>query len=270
MVTIFGRNFSRRPNENIVRFSGVQAQVIGGIGTQNLPFIGSVAVILTRVPQGAVTGDLTVEVGGRVSNAKNFEVPGTQPGGNNGGNVGGGNPGGNAGNVIWAEGLEGQQLTLTQQGNVWEAGAPRAGPRAAIEGQFCAGTAMQAGQYGSNANAFLISPLIDLSRVQAAQLTFKHWFDTEQGYDGGRVLVTPDNGANYYLVRPQGGYGAQVSVFGQQLPDGFSGRSAGWEEEVFDLSAFAGQQVYVVWQFASDQDTESTGWYVDDIRVTAP
>ena len=68
-VLATARRPSPRPaSDNTVRFSGVQANMIGGITTQSIPFLGNVAVMLVRVPTGAVTGDLTIEAYGKVSN----------------------------------------------------------------------------------------------------------------------------------------------------------------------------------------------------------
>lgn len=274
MVTIFGRNFANPASGNIVRFAGVQANLIGGITTQSVPFLGNVSVMLVRVPAGAVTGDLTVEANGRRSGAKPFEVPGTTPAAptppttpnppttppttppstppSTGMNT-----------TFFTEDFEGATVRFAQSGNLWEAAVPSAGPGRAASGQWCAGTAVTAGSYTSNARGSLISREIDLSQAVQAELRFNQWFDTD-GVDAGRVLITSDNGATYFLVRPRGGY-AQTTIF--TPGEGFAGRSGAWLATSVDLSSFIGKKIVVVFDFKANAADQRGGWYVDDVKV---
>lgn len=265
MVTIFGRNFARPASDNIVRFAGAQASLIGGITTQSLPFLGNVSVMLVRVPSGAVTGDLTVEANGKLSDPRAFEIEGTTPAASNPGNPGNpGTPATPGANVYFSEDFEGQTLKFGQQGGLWQASQPAMGPGAAASGSWCAGTAMTAGQVPAGARGYLISREIDLTQATVATLTLKSYVQTD-GVDAGRVLISPDQGASYYLVRPQGGY-AQSAVF--TPAEGFTGASGGWTQKSFDLSAFAGSRVTIVLDFKADGSTQGAGWYVDDVVVS--
>ena len=266
MVTIFGRNFARPASDNIVRFAGAQASLIGGITTQSLPFLGNVSVMLVRVPQGAVTGDLTVEANGRISDPRRFEIEGTTPA----------QPGQPAtpgqptpppapgANVFFSEDFEGQTVRFGQQGGLWQASQPAAGPGRAATGSWCAGTAMTSGAVPSGARGYLISREIDLTQATTATLTLNSYVQTD-GVDAGRVLISPDAGTTYYLVRPQGGYG-QTAVFNPA--EGFTGQSGAWTQKRFDLSAFAGSRITIVLDFKADGATQGAGWYVDDVVVS--
>ncbi|MCA8922947.1 MAG: immune inhibitor A [Planctomycetes bacterium] len=266
LVTIFGRNFARPASDNIVRFSGVQANLIGGITTQSVPFLGSVAVMLVRVPTGAVTGDLTIEAYGKVSPGYRFEVTGTtassqpsqpaqpsQPS----------QPSTPGMQTFFAEDFDGQTLRFTQQGGQWQVGAPVFGPSAAVSGQSVVGTAMSQGTYSANANAYLISREIDLTQATTATLSMKQWYETD-GIDAGRVLITPDGGTTYYLLRPAGGY-SQTPQFNPG--EGFTGASNGWVDASYDLGQFVGSRVTIVLQFGSDANDQRAGWYIDDFVV---
>src|SRR5262249_34216661 len=79
IVTLFGHDFAKPATDNVVKFGGVQASPIGGITTQSIPFLGNVSVMMVTVPQGAVTGDLTVTAFGKVSPGVHFEVPNGTP-----------------------------------------------------------------------------------------------------------------------------------------------------------------------------------------------
>ena len=267
LVTIFGRNFARPASDNIVRFSGVQANLIGGISTQSVPFLGSVAVMLVRVPTGAVTGDLTIEAYGKVSPGYRFEVKGSTPASQPSQPATPGTPSTPSTpgmQTFFAEDFDGQNLRFTQQGGQWQVGAPAFGPGAAVSGQSVVGTAMSQGSYSANANAYLISREIDLTQATSATLSMKQWYETD-GVDAGRVLITPDGGTTYYLLRPQGGY-AQTPTFNPG--EGFTGASNGWVDASFDLAQFVGQRVVVVLQFGADGADQRAGWYIDDFVVS--
>lgn len=70
-VTITGSNFSTTPTNNLVKFNGIAAAVTGTPTTTS---------IVTTVPVGAVTGPITVEVGGEVgTSSSNFSVLAAEP-----------------------------------------------------------------------------------------------------------------------------------------------------------------------------------------------
>ena len=266
-VTIFGRNFARPASDNVVRFAGTQAAPIGGITTQSVPFLGNLAVMLVRVPQGAVTGDLTVEAYGKTSRGYAFEVKGTTPapagGSTTGSTTGGSTTGGSTppappagARTYFSEDFEGAALKFTHQGGLWEA--------TQVGGSWIAGTAVSRGSYAAGARGFLISSEIDLTQATTAELTFRHSLDTD-GKDAGRVIVSPDGGATYYLVRPAQGY-ASTPVFNPG--EGFTGATTGWTNATIDLSQFAGRRITVVFDFAADGADQRKGWQLDDVRVS--
>ena len=172
-------------------------------------------------------------------------------------------PGYDAANQFFAEDFDGQTLRFTQQGGQWQVGAPVFGPSAAVSGQSVVGTAMSQGTYSANANAYLISREIDLTQATTATLSMKQWYETD-GIDAGRVLITPDGGTTYYLLRPAGGY-SQTPQFNPG--EGFTGASNGWVDASYDLGQFVGSRVTIVLQFGSDANDQRAGWYIDDFVV---
>lgn len=269
IVSIFGRNFANPATDNVVKFSGVAANTMGGLTTQSVPFLGNLSVMVVTVPPGAVTGSLTVEAYGKTSNGYSFQVEGTTP---NSGSTSTGtstssgstSTGGSTSTVtFFAEDFEGNTLRVSQQGGLWEASRPSNGPGRAASGDWCAGTAMGNGAYPAQARGYLITPEIDLTQATTAELRFNHFVDTD-GVDAGRILISRDGGTTYYLVRPAQGY-VQTAVFNPG--EGFTGQSGAWQTVTCDLSAFAGERVVVVFDFASDTIDQRSGWFVDDIEV---
>jgi bacillopeptidase F (M6 metalloprotease family) len=122
---------------------------------------------------------------------------------------------------------------------------------------------MVQGQYAPGSRGFLLTTEIDLTQATSAELRFNQYFDTD-GVDGGRVIVSPDGGNTYYLVRTDGGY-LSAAVFNPG--EGFAGFSQGWLATTVDLSAFIGERIVIGFDFASDGVDERAGWFIDDIEV---
>ena len=291
IVSILGRNFARPAKDNTVRFNGEQATIIGGITTQSVPFLGNLSVMLVRVPSNATSGDLTIEAYTKTSRGKFFEIkdapastpastgstgsttpstgstaPGsTAPGSTAPGSTAPGSTAGSSNTVFYSEDFEGASLSLSQQGGVWEAARPNAaaGPSAPTSGQWLGGTGLTSGSYAANAHGYLLTREIDLSSAKTAKLRFNQFFDTD-GMDAGRVIISPDGGQTYYLLRPTGGY-LQAGVFSPA--EGFTGFSGSWLRTEFDLAAFVGDKVTIAFEFKADGANQRSGWFVDDIVV---
>ena len=107
-------------------------------------------------------------------------------------------------------------------------------------------------------------PLINVTGD--AELTFEHFYEIEEGYDGGQVEIR--TGENWTLIEPEGGYPGS-SVSNGSYPGGacYNGEVTEWTEAVFDLSAYAGECVKLRFRFGSDGGVEGEGWNIDDIRI---
>jgi len=159
---------------------------------------------------------------------------------------------------------------FTQDGDVWEWGTPTVGPGGAHSGVNVWGTILE-GDYPNSADATLDIPPITLAASKPyAMLSFWHWYYMETRYDGGNIKVSTDGGTTWDIVTPFGGYDQIASTGNAGIPGEpcFSGYDDDfWQEELFDLSAYAGQQVIVRFHFGSDGSVYRTGWYVDDVRL---
>ncbi len=129
-------------------------------------------------------------------------------------------------------------------------------------------------QYVNGMNAWLMSGPVTL--VSGARLSFRYWAATElkdsaHAYDGGIVEVSTNDGASFAPIAPTGGYpfrivGGAGSPFTNDTP--CIAGTGGWQQAVFDLSAFAGRDVRIRFRFGSDSSKTAEGWFVDDIEVT--
>jgi Immune inhibitor A-like, MAM domain/FlgD Ig-like domain len=165
--------------------------------------------------------------------------------------------------------FEGNDGGFTPAGGVWEWGAPTSGPGAAHSGNNVWATVL-GGDYPASANATLDLPAITIASDRPyAVFSFWHWYHMENVYDGGNIKVSTDGGATFQVVTPAGGYDGTASSGNAGIPGEpcFTNAHESWQQEVFDLSAFAGEQVIIRFAFGSDGSVQYPGWYIDDVRL---
>jgi len=109
----------------------------------------------------------------------------------------------------------------------------------------------------------------DLTGKTAAELNFKTWYDIEAGWDYAYVEVREQGTEEWTCIEgnittTEGANGRDVVV-----PYGITGASEEWVDANFDLSAFAGKNVEVKIEYATDAYSFGAGIYVDDVQVIA-
>ena len=150
--------------------------------------------------------------------------------------------------VLYHEDFESGLGSWTVEGGVWEVGVPTSGPYEAYSDTSLVATVLD-GSYPDSANAILISPEIHVPAGRNVKLSFWHWYSIESGYDFGYLKISLDK-ENWFTLKR------------------FSGYSGGWIQEEIDLEAYAGQKLYIAFQFSSDGSITYDGWYVDDVMIT--
>tara|TARA_B110000503_G_scaffold131841_1_gene207009 strand:+ start:2510 stop:5920 length:3411 start_codon:yes stop_codon:yes gene_type:complete len=111
-----------------------------------------------------------------------------------------------------------------------------------------------------------------LTNYNSPSLSFRHWINSENGWDGGVIEIQTDAlpwfDAGPYFTK--NGYNKIIqsnpasAISGR---DAFTGNSGGFIESILDLSSFAGEQISVRFRFASDGAAAVDGWYIDDFRL---
>lgn len=104
---------------------------------------------------------------------------------------------------------------------------------------------------GDSLNTKMVSSEIDLTNAKVAQLSFDTWRDTEEGYDFVYLNIYADNSSTPTQIKK------------------FTGTNGKWENEVIDLSPFAGKMIKVEFNYVSDIAVAQEGFFVDNIVVTA-
>jgi carboxypeptidase T len=106
------------------------------------------------------------------------------------------------------------------------------------------------GNYTSNANTQLISPIVNMTGYTAPVLSFDSYCDTESGFDYGIVEIsaTPGTWTEAYRcdAKPT------------------------WQRIALDVPSLAGAtQARVRFRFTSDSSETDDGWYIDNITLKA-
>lgn len=121
-----------------------------------------------------------------------------------------------------------------------------------------------------------LTRLFDLQSVTAGMPVVTEvamWWEIEEHYDYGYVLASRD-GRKWDIL--QGQLSTAGNPTGNSFGPAYTGANtasnhgaAGWTLEQFDLSAYAGDQIWVRFEYITDDAVTGAGWFIDDIRVPA-
>ncbi|WP_408894886.1 S8 family serine peptidase [Paenibacillus taichungensis] len=132
----------------------------------------------------------------------------------------------------------------------WERGVPVVGPANAVSPPNVWATDLDS-TYENGSNYSLVSPVVDLTQVDQATLTFNHWYEIESGYDYGYVEATKDGGNTW----------SELGKFSH------SSNGKQWTPVFYDLAALKGNEVQFRFRLTSDSSVVKQGWYIDDFRI---
>ncbi|MCF7919969.1 MAG: choice-of-anchor J domain-containing protein [Candidatus Cloacimonetes bacterium] len=133
------------------------------------------------------------------------------------------------------------------------------------------GTVLNA-QYANSCNYQLVTPEVSIPTDDAV-LTFWHWYDIENYFDGGNVKISADGGSTWTLLTPVGGYPEDaVTTSNSGIPGepAYSSNSNGWVMATFEIGAYQGEDVMIKFHFGSDSSVLYQGWYIDDVYIGIP
>ena len=161
--------------------------------------------------------------------------------------------------------IDGWTFTVTQAGandrlfsdnmengaNGWSGDAPWARTTTTSRSGTYAWTDSPSGNYRHDQNVSLWSPVIDLTKVTSATLTFWHQYDFGSG-DGGNVWVRRQQDDGRWTDERIGS---------------FTGTQTTWQQASIDLSPFVGARIDLAFQVFSDATETAAGWTIDDVAV---
>ena len=162
-------------------------------------------------------------------------------------------------------------ITYLESGD-WEMGIPATGPMSAFSGVNLWATNLSGNYSNGNLLSRLETGEIVIFGINNPVLKFYHWYDIENGTDGGNVKISIDNGSTWQILIPGEGYPVTSLPAGGGNPlagePAFSGHQHYWNEIIFDLNMYSSNPIIKLrFDFGVDQTGNASGWYVDDFQI---
>ncbi len=102
-------------------------------------------------------------------------------------------------------------------------------------------------------------------------LSYRLWYDLEEDYDYVYLEASADGGVTWEILQTPSGRGTNPS--GNAYGWGYTGTSGGepasWIEEQVDLSAYAGQEILLRFEYVTDSSVNGNGLLLDDLALPA-
>ena len=110
------------------------------------------------------------------------------------------------------------------------------------------------GNYQNDQNVAIWSPVVDLTGLTSAMLTFWHRYAFASG-DGGTVWVAREIEDGRWR--------------GEERLRTFTGTQSTWTQVSLDLTPFVGEEIRLAFQLLSNDTETADGWTIDDVAVFA-
>ena len=122
---------------------------------------------------------------------------------------------------------------------------------------------------GDDSNMYL-TRAFDLSDVSSATLEFWTWYDIEEDWDYTYVEVSTDGGQTWEILTTPSG--TSTNPNGNSFGWAYTGRSGGggraeWIQERVALSAYAGQEILVRFEYITDDAVNRPGFILDNVAI---
>ena len=106
---------------------------------------------------------------------------------------------------------------------------------------------------------------VDLTQVADATLSYRLWYEIEEGWDYTYLEVSADGGSTWDILDADGT--SDMDSLGVSFGPGYTGSSDGWKVFEASLAAYAGQEVMVRFHYVTDDALHETGICLDHIAV---
>lgn len=114
--------------------------------------------------------------------------------------------------------------------------------------------------------------LADAPPTAELMMTVRMWYDIEEDYDYGYVLVSRDGrkwdilpGQRTTTDNPSGNsFGSAYTA--RSAPSRLAG-TPNWIEENFDLNDYAGEKIWVRFEYVTDDAVNAPGWFIDEVKI---
>ena len=110
-----------------------------------------------------------------------------------------------------------------------------------------------------------LSHRVDLPAGSTAALDYGVWYEIEEDWDYVYVEVSIDGGRNWLTIEMPAT--SPENPIGNGFGPGYTGRSGGWIQESVDLSPFAGEDLWVRFQYVTDDAVNASGACFRDLSI---
>ncbi|HET59211.1 MAG TPA: hypothetical protein ENN32_02440 [Chloroflexi bacterium] len=108
--------------------------------------------------------------------------------------------------------------------------------------------------------------LTGLAETDDVTLSYRLWYDIETDYDYVYLLVSEDGEDWQFIETPNG---TDADPVGNNYGWGYNDVSGGWIEESIDLSNYAGQSIWLRFEYVTDAAVNGEGLLLDDVSFPA-
>ena len=110
-----------------------------------------------------------------------------------------------------------------------------------------------------------LSHRVDLPLGATASMDYEVWFEIEKDWDYLYLEASVDGGRNWQIIETPAT--SPENPIGNGFGPGYTGASGGWLQESVDLSAFAGEDLWVRLQYVTDDAINASGACFRDLSI---
>ena len=110
-----------------------------------------------------------------------------------------------------------------------------------------------------------LTTTVDLSNVASANLHFKIWYSIEESWDYAYVAISLNNGDTWATVNSTSS--SSADPLGRGYGPGYTGDSGGWLSEAVNLTPYAGNEIWLRFEYITDESRHDIGLCIDDISI---
>ncbi len=154
----------------------------------------------------------------------------------------------------------------------WQAGQPISGPGSAWSGAAAYGTNLQGDYSTGPALSSLTTPFLFIQGMAKPAVEFYQWYSIEDGYDGGNIKLSTDEGKSWQIVDTNPYYNLTDLTDDYNNPLAhqpvYSGKQESWQNVLIHLDEYEQYPALLLrFDFGADQQKEAAGWFIDHFKV---
>jgi hypothetical protein len=111
-----------------------------------------------------------------------------------------------------------------------------------------------------------LSHQVDLPLGATAKMDYEVWFEIEEDWDYVYLEVSVDGGRTWQIIETP--TTSPENPIGNGFGPGYTGASGGWVQESVDLSPFAGEDLWVRFQYVTDDAINASGACFRDLSIS--